>query len=246
MANRKNGFITTDGLKIIACITMLIDHIGYAFFPSAFLLRFIGRIAMPIYCFLITEGAVHTSNKLKYLGRMFFFTCLSEIPFNMLVSESFFDLNNQSVMVTLTCGLIFIYMGDILSKKINSPVKYLPIAIIFILICILTELLKTDYGFIGISMIAVFWLFKKNIRLTGLGLFVVNCFFYMISIHSTKLPVQTLAVLAIIPVYFYNGQKGKLSQSSKNGTAVKIVKYCFYLFYPLHLFILGIIKMYLI
>ena len=89
-----------QSLKLIAMLTMVIDHIGLALFPNEMIWRYIGRIAFPIFAFLIVEGFVHTSDFKKYIGRILVFAIISEIPFNLLVSGDVFDYTHQNVFFT--------------------------------------------------------------------------------------------------------------------------------------------------
>ena len=75
-----------EGLKLIACITMLIDHIGAVFFPSLILLRIIGRLSFPIYCFLLAEGAAHTKHAPRYALRLLLCALISELPYDLAFS----------------------------------------------------------------------------------------------------------------------------------------------------------------
>ena len=96
----KQRGLSQEGLKIIACVTMLIDHIGAVLLPQYFSLRMIGRIAFPIYCFLLVEGAHYTKNPGKYALRLGIGMLLSELPFDLAFSRGW-SWGYQSVMVTL-------------------------------------------------------------------------------------------------------------------------------------------------
>ena len=98
-----------EGLKILACVTMLLDHIGAVFMPSYanyslyYALRIVGRLAFPIYCFLLAEGVAHTKNPVKYGLRLLLGVFLAEVPFDLAFSGGI-DWGSQSVMVTLILG----------------------------------------------------------------------------------------------------------------------------------------------
>ena len=101
-------------------ITMLIDHVGAVLFPQYMVFRIIGRIAFPIYCFLLVEGGIHTKNPLKYSARLLLFALISEIPFDLAFGKSIMDFNHQNVFFTLFLGLVGIIM-----LKQRGPIRLL-------------------------------------------------------------------------------------------------------------------------
>ena len=126
-----------ETLKLMACAAMLIDHIGAVLLPQYTLLRVIGRIAFPIYCFLLAEGVFYTKRPFAYILRLLLLAVLSELPFDL----SFFGgitFRYQNVMVTLLLGVC---MGLAMKKSPMwlKPVLVLPFAL-------LAEFLQTDYG----------------------------------------------------------------------------------------------------
>ena len=232
--DRKSGLpLNTFVLKIIACVTMLIDHIGFMFFPTYTSFRIIGRIAMPVYCFLMAEGAYYTKNKKKYLGRMLLFAALSEIPFNVAVSGKIFYAGYQSVMITLLLGLICIFFAQAMKERIGNRWYLLPSLVVFVLAGWAAEFLSTDYGYLGIMMILAFYFFRDKPILKALSLILISSVVYMLRAHITTVPVQIFAILALIPIFLYNGKKG---------VSGKFVQYAFYAFYPVHLLILDLIR----
>src|SRR5258705_144389 len=95
-------------IKVIAIVAMIIDHMGLFFFPQYFIFRIIGRLAFPLFAWLIANGAYHTHNIGKYLQRLYLFALISQIPFlfaNRLIDPHFSDLN---VLCTLFFGLLAI------------------------------------------------------------------------------------------------------------------------------------------
>lgn len=217
-------------LKLIAMITMLIDHITVTLksynvlqdSSMAYLVgRSIGRMAFPLFCFLLVEGFFNTRNIKRYLLRLVIFAFLSEIPFNLFIAKRIFYFNHQNIFFTLTVGLLLLmYMKKVEETFESKSMQFILNAIIVIAACMLSILLLTDYSYMGILMILVFYLFRKNKLLLAVTLFLVN---------NTG-DIQALAVLSMIPIMFYNGQRGP----QRN-------KYVFYAFYPVHLLMLYLV-----
>ena len=223
-----------EGLKLIACLTMLIDHFGHTIVPCLpvpymanlyYACRIIGRIAFPIYCFLLAEGMYYTRNPGKYIGRLAIGILLSEIPFDLLF-EGGISWEYQSVMVTLTLGAVML----LCMEKTEKPWLKLLMVLPFVL---LAELLKSDYGGWGIVMIACFALFDR-LSLQIIAMILVNAMMNSatVPVLGIDVSVQIFAVLAMVPIYLYSGKK--LTRS-------KAVQWGFYLFYPLHLLVLWVI-----
>ena len=223
-----------EALKIIACVTMLLDHIGAVFMPTManynlyYALRIIGRLAFPIYCFLLAEGVAHTKNPVKYGLRLFAGVLMAEIPFDLAFSGSL-DWGSQSVMVTLILGF---GMALIMNKLDRT--KLVPV----IIFGFLAELFQCDYGMWGIFMIALFVMTRErkdrnNLQVIGM---LIICWFMnsaAIRIFGIRVPIELFAVLALIPIFLYTGKKS---------TGSKAVQTIFYLFYPVHLSVLYLIS----
>lgn len=219
-------------LKLIACFSMLFDHIGYLIFKSASFFNYIGRLAFPIFAFQITEGYLHTKNLKKYMLRLLVFAIISQIPF-MIFNKLFLDRVAVNVMFTLLFGLGAIVIFD----KFN---KFLGI-FYTIIIAFFAEKCHFDYGAYGISIIMIFYIFKDNSLLKMIAFLIATFIKYatillpyslptIFNIITTFNPIVFYAIctgLSIIPILLYNGQKGK------------DIKYFLYLFYPIHLLILS-------
>lgn len=238
--------VCQEGLKLLACLSMLIDHTGATLVlrmlqeleqPDAsllrlyYLMRIIGRIAFPIYCFLLAEGAGHTRSPGKYGLRLFVGMLLSEIPFDLALSSRgplCFDWTGNSVMVTLLLGFGMIQA----MKRVGGIWKVLLICPFYLL----AELLRTDYGGLGILIIAVFALSRGLPReklLQAAGLCAVIYPGSRVFLGSVAVNLEWFAALALIPIFCYDGRK--LTHS-------KTVQWAFYLFYPVHLAVLAIME----
>lgn len=212
MEQHSSGFINNFTLKMIAIITMVIDHIGYVFIPTntAYydIFRAIGRISFPIFCFLIVEGFFHTRSHVNYLIRLIIFALFSEIPFDLAFHNTLFYWDSQNVFITLALGLLAIFC---LEEMNNRRVYSIPL----ILIGVVAVFSNCDYGIGGVLLICMFYLTRHapgiRILLTALILYM----FYN--------PTELYGILALIPIMCYNGKRGPHT------------KMIFYWFYPLHL-----------
>ena len=224
----KKKVLSQEALKLIACVTMFIDHFGHAIVPYLpvpymvnlyYLCRIIGRLAFPIYCFLLVEGMEHTHSPLKYILRLGLGILLAELPFDILF-EGGFTWAYQSVMVTLTLGAVMLLCMKKTEKKGVQLLLVIPFAL-------LAELAKCDYGGWGIAMIAVFALFERR-SLQTIALLLVNACMESAALPVFGIPVsvQLFAVFAMVPIAYYSGRK--LSHN-------RALQWAFYLFYPLHI-----------
>lgn len=244
--------VSQEGLKLVASITMLIDHVGavlvYALYLSAVQadnyvlanemavlyepMRIIGRIAFPIYCFLLVEGFHHTRNIKKYFIRLAIGMVLSEIPFDLTGSGQIVDWSSCNVMVTLILGCMMMVGMD----SFPSFWKLLAIPPFYGL----AELLGTDYGGRGILIIAMLALTRglpKEKLWRTLGFVVCLWSGPDVFIGSLEIPMELFGLIALIPMYLYDGTKL---------TRNKWLQWGFYLFYPVHLLILWMIKVHFI
>lgn len=221
-----NG-LSSSTLKIIAMVTMVIDHIGFAIYavlPNFNMdiykvMRGIGRISFPIYCFLLVEGFLRTGNVKKYMQRLFLFALISEVPFDVAFHDVCIYANKQNIFFTLLLGLAAI-QG--ISKCMGfQTIKYIKQLGIILITTGIAEVIHVDYGAEGVFFIILLYYGqyygKKYMEILGTlgGL----CLFQ-------ELPI----VLAFIPIHFYNGKRGLR------------LKYLFYFFYPVHLIIIGFIR----
>lgn len=220
--------LSQEGLKLIACITMLLDHIGAAVIPQLGL-RIIGRISFPIFCFLLAEGVYHTRNPKKYGLRLLIGALLAEIPFDLL----FFaepTLAHSSVMVTLLLGFCYGEAAKRVNKLGHKVLLLIPFAFV-------AELLGADYGAHGVAMIAVFLLTRNMQDKLPVQILLLGIICYLmgsspVMIIDFSVPIEMFALLAMVPIALYGGRKLTGSAWAKWG---------FYLFYPVHLMVLWLI-----
>ena len=243
--------MTSFSLKIIALISMFLDHLSYPLYGGYSFLNLIGRIAFPIFAFQISEGFTHTKNIKKYFFRLGLFAIISQIPFG-LFHHKFISANSiaLNVFFTLFLGLLCIWIYEKLTNNfnvssnenkkhmLNSNNTFSIINIIGILIvCLIAyiaEILNTDYGFWGVLVLFTFYLFK-NKKFATIASFCILCiikYAYRLIVYGFNMPTFLLGIFTIFPIIFiglYNGKQGKK------------IKYFLYLFYPVHLLLLYFI-----
>lgn len=253
---KKRG-ISGSTVKMIAIISMLIDHVGAAIIGRIILnnnpditgvklvdeigklgmwitghptsaeqkllciyalMRVIGRLGFPIFCFLLIEGFEHTRNVKKYALRLFAFALISEIPFDLAFFGKPIAMEYQNVFFTLLIGLLVMMAFRWIQNnaKLNSVLKVTICLAVFAAGIVVAELLRTDYAGIGVFCIMCLYLTRKNKVIQTL----VGCLSFS---------WELAALLAFIPIGFYNGKRGWN------------IKYFFYIFYPAHLLILYLI-----
>lgn len=218
--------LTGFELKIIALITMTIDHIGAVLLPQYGFLRIIGRVAFPIYCFLLVEGYFHTKDIKKYMIRLFIFALISEIFFDYAFYGEIFYNRHQNVFFTLFIGLGIIFIVDLIKVRYIEKNKFLCVIIAMIVLIsggMIADLLRTDYSFYGIFMIFGFYIFR-NIYLSQI--------LFMGYINAMIIGgTQTYALLSLPFIFLYNEKTGKYK-----------LKWLFYIYYPMHLIAIFLIK----
>ncbi len=221
-------------LKIIAMISMLIDHMGAYLFEGNIVCKILGRIAFPVFAFFIAEGMRYTRSRKKYVLQLFIFACISQIAYILLRDD--FKLN---VLFTFLIAILLIYLIEQLLKKENHTklLKMVLIAIAAISIMILTlvfgdVLEMIDYSLLGVLMVLDFYFIRSKWKFLAAAILVVLMFLKAILFNGFKLVYMCplFAILAIVMLLFYNNKKGKFN-----------LKYLFYVFYPLHLFVIWLI-----
>jgi hypothetical protein len=221
-------FKKLDGrtLKIIAVLSMLIDHTGAVLFPNILWLRMIGRLAFPIYCFLLVEGAHYTHHFSKYILRMVLFALISEVPFDLAFYNQIPYGLHQNVFFTLGIGLVMIWFIENIESEFNfsTVLKVIMKMLMFIAAGMLAEQINTDYGFAGIAIIFIFYILRNKplLKYVLVG---------AICIEMSWL--EGFAVLALLLIALYNGERGRQN---------RIMQYGFYAFYPVHLLVLYFIS----
>ena len=234
--------LNSNTLKIIAAAAMLIDHIGLIFFPYKPIFRVIGRLAFPIFAFMIAEGCKYTKNRLKYFLTIAVLGVLCQI-FYFIFKDSLY----MCILITFSLSILIIYSLQYTKKTLlckKSSVLKLFSVLVFVFtvvaVYILNLYFEIDYGFWGCMtpvFASIFQHREKNIpaRLKHLDNILNNIFCMSICLVIVAVSLkgtQCYSLLALPLLLKYSGEKGE-----------KNMKYFFYIFYPLHLVILNGISM---
>lgn len=238
------GGISATVLKLLAILLMLSDHIWATYMSFGNWMTYIGRMAFPIFAFQIAEGFVHTTNVKKYTLRLLLFALVAEIPFNLFYSSRLFNPFHQNVLFTLLLGLLAIRTIDRARKERTA--KRILLGVLWVgLICIGSVLGFVDYGFMGMVTVVMFYVlrdfpFAWLAQLAAMILLNVVFFEGMVFPvelfgRTFEIPTQSFAVFSLIPIWMYGGKKGASS---------KLLQYGFYAFYPAHMLILHLIRLF--
>ena len=222
--NKKLIGLNNNQLKIIALISMVLDHVGLALFPKIELFRILGRLALPIYAYMIAEGCAHTKNRKRYLGMILGMGLIFQIFYLVFMNDLY-----QGILITfsLSIGLIYAVEGFLKNKK---PLYRILMALVILFIMffgiVCPILFKKsgfviDYGIWGMFLpVIIYFAPTKWLKLICSALF-------LCAMAHFSITRQWFALLSIPLLALYNGKRGKYN-----------LKYLFYIVYPLHLVII--------
>lgn len=218
--------LNMNQLKLIAVFFMLIDHVAYvmlergtglygSFYTIDRIMRGMGRIAFPIFCFTIVEGFQRTSDARGYLKRLIMFALISEIPFDLAFRGTLFTMEYQNVFWTLAFGLAALMITE---DPLMTPLT----RTLGLLACFwLPIIFHTDYSFYGVAAIYLMYFFRKEpLKMCMAG--------YIALLLQSRFEIW--AVFGFLLILLYNGQKGHGS------------KLFYYVFYPGHLLVLALLQ----
>lgn len=223
--------MTSFALRLIAMLAMFADHAGLALFPRIGAFRCAGRLAFPLYCFLLVQGYLHTHDLRAYARRLTLLAILSEIPFDLLIFGRVSSLMEQNVLFSLLLGLCAVWSADCFERE---PLK----AALGVLLTFMASMLsRVSYGWLGIALCLWFYKLRKCRAMQALCILpieAVYCLSLLLSgVERSWVLVSFCAMLAAIPVYLYNGKPGLRSKG---------VSFLFYAAYPLHIAALLIVR----
>lgn len=208
------GKLTSNQLKLLAMLTMTLDHIGVQMFPGALWLRIVGRLAFPIYAYMIAEGCAHTRNRRKYLLQMAGLALLCQLVYFFAMGSLF-----QCILVTFTLSILLIYACDTGSRPLTALAL---LGVAFVTVALPRLLPGTDfdidYGFFGVLVPVAAYLGKTHREKL---LFTASV---LVALAWSVGGIQWYSLAALLPLALYNGNRGK-----------RRMKWLFYLYYPLHL-----------
>lgn len=244
----KNNLIvetTSASLHIMAMIFMLCDHLWGTIIPGNDWLTCIGRISFPIFAFMIVEGYFHTKSLKKYVGRLLLFAILSEIPFNLTMGSSILYPVHQNVLWSFLIAIGLIHWNEKVKKTSKNWLRIIVACTSVLIGYIIGLLTMVDFYHAGILTVLGFYFFRQKKWWSYIALF---CWLWYINVemlggYAYEIHLwgknyffvrQGLALLALIPIWLYRGKQGYHS---------KALQYAYYAFYPIHLLILGFLKM---
>lgn len=246
----RKGILNSNVIKLIAILAMTIDHVAWAAFPGypkeamPLVMHLVGRLTCPIMCYFIAEGYHYTRNVNKYTARLFAFALISHFAYIFASTDfagckSFIPfssgsvLNQTSVMWSLAWGLVMLRIAD--SGKIKSELARV---LLIVLACSIS--FPSDWSCVAaLSIMAIGTnrgKFKTQMlwMLFYVAIYAVVYFFALDKVYGL---LQMGVVLAIPVISLYNGERGK------NAAVNKLMKWFFYIYYPLHLFIIGLVQL---
>ena len=209
-------------IKWVAIVTMTVDHIGLLFFPEYPIFRIVGRLAFPLFAYLLVLGMESTHNIRAYFTRLLIFALLSQVPFTLVNGTMWWEYVN--IYGTLLLGLAMIYLIERSS-------------VFFVVPLALSAVIPVDYGVYGTATILLLYLLRKDWRV-GASIFVV----LNLVLAATGAQTQPWSILALVPILLHNS--GRLSiKSEKEPGHPSLRKYFFYVYYPVHLAVLYVLKL---
>lgn len=238
----KLQFLSAFWLKILACLFMLVDHMGLLLFPGVLWIRYVGRLAYPLFAYFIAEGCRYTKNKPKRFLSVFILGVICEIAYII------FDGYYGNILLTFSISILLIYLLQAVKKAVKkSYSSSILMQTLFVVSVIMTyhfcKYIGVDYGFFGVITPVLVTLFDSaeadktefaSTKSRVLSLVMLAVGLLLLSFVNPILQFQYYSLFSLLILAFYNGNKGKFS-----------FKYGFYVFYPLHLVVLWAIAFYI-
>ena len=221
--------LTGNQLKLLALVTMTCDHIGVTLFPQVLWLRIVGRLALPIFAYMIAEGCRHTRSRKRYLLSIVAVAALCQAVYLVAMGSLY-----MCIMVTFSLSVALIYLWDYAKTRPAPQGGFLVLAALCVawILCEVPLFPGTDfhidYGIFGVLLPVLIYMGRSGLQafaMAALGLVFLN-----LSMGG----IQWFSLLALIPLAFYDGTRGK-----------RKLKYLFYIYYPAHLGVIWLIGLFL-
>lgn len=221
-------------IKIVAILTMFVDHLGVFVFPDQYLFRLVGRLSFPLFAWAIANGAYHTKNINKYLLRIFILAVVSQLPYWLIFNVSGVTNPGLNILFTFSLALLAVIL-------LNKTRKLLLRLLVVVTVSLLALVLKTDYQAFGVLSVIVFYLLYNKPLFMGIAYFLLTNVFFLFPLCVNKFLgsvfqvsylniLELFSVVSVFIIALYNNKKGR------------DIKLLFYTFYPLHLLFLYLFK----
>jgi hypothetical protein len=217
--------IGREAIKIVALLTMTIDHVGAILYPNDLTLRMVGRLSFPLFCYLIVLGLESTRSTTRYFARLLLFAFISQVPYYFAFGYQ--PLESLNIFFTLSLGVLFL--------KLLFPLRRRSLLSVFPIL--LSSVLPFDYGWYGIMLIGCMYLLRTDVISGVLPLILVNTLFLPVA------PVQVLSLFSVPIILIHNGGALRIEREiNEKSPYLPLIKSLFYIYYPLHLALLYLIK----
>lgn len=249
MTEKKIG-LSSFVLHILAMAFMLLDHIYWSGLVGITWFTCVGRLAFPIFAFMIAEGFHYTKSRKKYALRLLIFAVITEIPFNLIAGGSISYIGHQNVLWTFLLSVILLCLYEKIKLEKNGVIRFLAYPIMTIIVIEVALIGMTDYSAIGVATVALFYFTRADENTAPrkraffyIVQFIFMCLFnvavtnnsdYAVNIFGINFSIQSFAVFALPVIWLYNGKQGYYN---------KYIKLSYYLFYPVHCLVLGILAL---
>ena len=231
------GGINANQLRGLAMFLMLLDHLWATLIPGNIWMTYLGRLAFPIFAFPISEGFSHPSDRKRYAKRLFLFGLIAEVPFDLIYGGTVLYPFHQNVMFTLLLGLLACCAID-RTRRERTAKAVLRGVLSVAGILLLSLVAMVDYGWRGVLTVVAFYAlrdFPGAWLAQTAALVLLNIVFFKgmtIPVLGWDFPTQGFAVFSLLPIWLYNGQRGR---------GGKALQYAFYSFYPVHMLVLYLL-----
>ncbi len=228
---KEGARLSSFALRLLALAAMFVDHAGLALFPAVGAFRCVGRISFPIYCFLLTQGFLHTRDVRAYGRRLLLLAILSEIPFDLLIFGRVACGMEQNVLFSLLLGLMALYAAEALRGR---PVQA---ALVILTLCMAAMAARVSYGWLAIALcLCVYYAGENRLRMAlsmAATLLLYTLSLALSGVTASWVLVSLCALCSLLPILLYNGRRGARNP---------LFTFLFYAAYPLHLLALVAIR----